>query len=74
MTLMRVQKLQLHIFTFDETFASLQALGSAVNLLPWYNEGTAIRLACFVCGSEEILLIDSCAQARIFSLITQQFR
>jgi len=69
-----VQNLQLHIFVFDETFTSLQALGSAVDLAPWYNDGAIIRLACFVGGGEEILLIDSGAQARIFSLVTQQFR
>ena len=52
----------------------MQALGSAANLAPWYNDGTSICHACFVCGSEELLLVDSAAQARIFSLVTLQFR
>ncbi|KAK0467152.1 uncharacterized protein EV420DRAFT_1507486 [Desarmillaria tabescens] len=68
-------KLQLHIFAFDETHSTLQGWGSAVNLAPWYaSQSVSICHACFVCGTEEILLIDNGYQARIFSLITQQFR
>ena len=52
----------------------MQALGSAVNLIPWYSDETCICHVCFVCGSEELLLVDSSAQARIFSLVTLQFR
>ncbi len=67
--------LQLHVFLFDETHSTLQGWGSAVNLAPWYaSQSVSICHACFVCGSEEILLIDNGCQARIFSLITQQFR
>jgi len=67
-------QLFLHIFVFDECYGSMQALGSAVNLTPWYNSETSICHACFVCGSQELLLVDSAAQARIFSLDTLQFR
>ncbi|KAH7918945.1 hypothetical protein BV22DRAFT_1041330 [Leucogyrophana mollusca] len=67
-------KLQLHIFVFDDGRGSMQAVGSAINLVPWYNDEIAICQACFVCGSEELLLVDSSAQARIFSLVTMQFR
>ncbi|KAK0446846.1 hypothetical protein EV421DRAFT_1707226 [Armillaria borealis] len=67
--------LQLHVFAFDETHSTLQGWGSAVNLAPWYaSQSVSICHACFVCGSEEILLIDHGHQARVFSLITQQFR
>ncbi|SJL03909.1 uncharacterized protein ARMOST_07266 [Armillaria ostoyae] len=66
---------KLHVFVFDETHSTLQGWGSAVNLAPWYaSQSVTICHACFVCGSEEILLIDSGHQARVFSLITQQFR
>ncbi len=66
---------QLHVFAFDETHNTLQGWGSAVNLAPWYaSQSVSICHACFVCGSEEILLIDHGHQARVFSLITQQFR
>ncbi|KAI0058500.1 hypothetical protein BV25DRAFT_1964893 [Artomyces pyxidatus] len=67
-------KLQIHNFVFDENYATLQAQGSAINLVAWYNASAKIVHACFVSGSEEILLIDSGANARIFSLITMQFR
>ncbi|KAK0202722.1 hypothetical protein DFS33DRAFT_1436579 [Desarmillaria ectypa] len=66
---------KLHIFAFDETHSTLQGWGSAVNLASWYaSQSVSICHACFVCGTEEILLIDNGYQARIFSLITQQFR
>ncbi|KAI0246219.1 hypothetical protein BJV78DRAFT_1286673 [Lactifluus subvellereus] len=68
-------KLQLHVFIFDETFKTLQGQGSAINLAPWYNQtGVSILQAAFVCGNEEVVLVDSAAQARIFSFITLQFR
>jgi hypothetical protein len=64
--------MQLHIFVFDEELKSLRGLGTAIDLLPFYNPGASIVHACFVHGSEEILFVDSSAQARIFSLITLQ--
>ncbi|KAJ7656315.1 hypothetical protein DFH06DRAFT_1091207 [Mycena polygramma] len=67
-------KLSLHIFVFDETFGSLQAWGSVLDLQPWYPAGTFVVQSCFISGCEEILFIDTSAQARIFSLVTQQFR
>ncbi|KAF7309973.1 VWFA domain-containing protein [Mycena indigotica] len=66
--------LLLHIYQFDETFAGLQAWASALDLRPWYPAGTALHKCCFIAGSEELLLVDNSRQARIFSLITQQFR
>ncbi|KAI0302831.1 hypothetical protein B0F90DRAFT_1809754 [Multifurca ochricompacta] len=68
-------KLQLHMFVFDETFKALRGQGSTVNLTPWYGQpGVSILQAAFVCGTEEIVLVDSSAQARIFSFVTLQFR
>ena len=59
---------------FDESYASLQGMGSAVNLSPWYDSAVVIKYMQFVSGSEEILFIDDLARARVFSLVTQQFR
>ena len=66
-------QLLLHIFVFDDA-RGFQALGSTINLHAWYNDAVSIRLACFVSGSEELVLVDSQAQARVFSLVTLQFR
>ena len=66
--------MQLHIFVFDDEFKSLRGLGTPIDLMPFYNQGVSITHACFVHGSEEILFIDSSAQARIFSLTTLQPR
>ncbi|KAF7982845.1 hypothetical protein HWV62_25812 [Athelia sp. TMB] len=67
-------KLMIHIFIVDESYKAMQAFGSAINLNAWYNGSTRLCHACFVTGSEEILLVDSSGQARIFSLLTLQFR
>ncbi|KAG1725515.1 hypothetical protein EDB19DRAFT_1643996 [Suillus lakei] len=67
------EKLVLHIFVHDNT-RGFQASGSAISLTQWYSEGVSIIHACFICGSEELLLVDSLAQARIYSLTTMQFR
>ncbi|KAH7882014.1 hypothetical protein F5I97DRAFT_1939518 [Phlebopus sp. FC_14] len=64
---------KLHIFIHDET-RGFQASGSAINLNTWYSEGATIIHACFICGSEELLLVDSQALAKVFSLTTMQFR
>lgn len=66
-------KLEFHLFMFDENYTSLQT-ASPVKLAEWYTNGVTITQACFVSGSEEILVIDSGASARIYSLLPQQFR
>ncbi|KAF8549816.1 hypothetical protein OG21DRAFT_1447416 [Imleria badia] len=73
LALISSEKLQLHVFVHDDR--GFTASGSAINLNSWYgSEGTTIKKACFTSGSEEILLIDSQAIARVFSLTTMQFR
>ncbi|KAI0250892.1 hypothetical protein BJV78DRAFT_1361975 [Lactifluus subvellereus] len=68
-------ELQLHIFVFDEEFKTLHGQGSFIDLASWYSKaGISIVHAAFVCGSEEVVLVDSCARARIFSFVTLQFR
>ncbi|KAF8552259.1 hypothetical protein OG21DRAFT_1416462 [Imleria badia] len=66
-------KLLLHVFVFDDA-RGFQAFGSAIKLHSWYNDAASICLACFASGSEELLLVDSQALARVFSLVTLQFR
>ncbi len=66
--------MQLNTFVFDEAYTSLQGWGSAVNLGLWYDSAVAIKHMSFVSGSEELVFIDDFARARIFSLVTQQFR
>ncbi|KIJ14073.1 hypothetical protein PAXINDRAFT_100399 [Paxillus involutus ATCC 200175] len=66
--------LQLHIFVYDDGRRSMQARGTAIPLSRWYQEGVHPCHACFICGSEELLLVDTQAHARVFSLVTLQFR
>ena len=68
-------QLQLHMFVFDETFRTLHGQGGGVDLAPWYNQGEiSILQMIFVCGSEEVALVDSSARIRIFSFVSLQFR
>ncbi|KAI9511011.1 hypothetical protein F5148DRAFT_1274479 [Russula earlei] len=68
-------KMQLHAFVFDETFRTLQGQGSVISLAPWYSQaGTSIQQMSSVCGSDEVVLVNSNAQIRIFSFVTQQLR
>jgi hypothetical protein len=64
--------MQIHVFVFDEELKSLRGQGVPIELPRFYNPGVSIIHACFVHGSEEILFVDSDAQARIFSLISLQ--
>ncbi|KAH9059751.1 hypothetical protein EDB87DRAFT_1577415 [Lactarius vividus] len=65
-------RVQLHIFAFDAERGTLRGVGSAIDLRPFYNNGESILHACFIHGREEILFLDSSAQARIFSLTMLQ--
>ena len=71
----RAVQLQLHVFVFDETFKTLHGQGIAINLAPWYSQAdiSILQMTC-ICGSEEVALVDSSAQIRIFSFVTLQFR
>ncbi|KAI9511015.1 hypothetical protein F5148DRAFT_1281300 [Russula earlei] len=70
-----IDKMQLHAFVFDETFKTLQGQGSVISLAPWYSQaGISIQQMSSVCGSDEVVLVNSNAQIRIFSFVTQQLR
>ena len=63
------------MFVYDETFRTLQGQGSAIDLAPWYSQGEiSILKMTFACGNDEVALVDSSAQVRIFSFVTLQFR
>ncbi|KAH8986573.1 hypothetical protein EDB86DRAFT_2954862 [Lactarius hatsudake] len=66
-------RLQLHVFVFDETFKKLQGRGSVIDLTYSQPDITILQMT-FVCGGEEVALVDSNAQVRIFSFVTLQFR
>ncbi|KAH9912631.1 uncharacterized protein BXZ73DRAFT_56103, partial [Epithele typhae] len=69
----REPHLHLNTFMFDETYTNLQGMGQT-NLSPWYDISVSITHMEFVSNSEELLFVDTFARARIFSLLTQQFR
>ena len=64
--------MQLHILVFDEELKSLRGPGTVIDLHHFYDTGISIVHACFVHRNEEILFVDSTAQARMFSLATRQ--
>ncbi|KAG8795915.1 hypothetical protein FRC12_008170 [Ceratobasidium sp. 428] len=68
------KELKLSVYIFDEVFAGLRSRGSPIPLKGWYDASVRIAKVCFVSGTEEVCLVESSGRARIFSLITQQFR
>lgn len=65
--------MQLFLFAFDED-NRLRGLRNTVELSGWYEPGTVLSHAMFLSGqTEELVAVDG-ARARIFSLVTQQFR
>ncbi|KAF7308999.1 VWFA domain-containing protein [Mycena kentingensis (nom. inval.)] len=74
LSLCSASELSLHIYVFDETFGSLRSLVNALDLRPWYTQETTLIKSCFIAGCEEVLFVDAFGTARIFSLVTQQFR
>jgi hypothetical protein len=67
--------MQLYPFVFDEDFRSLQGQGSPISLALWYSHAEiSILQLSSVCGGDEVVLVDSNAQIRLFSFITRQFR
>ncbi len=70
-----LDQLQLYMFVFDESGRTQQAQGTAINLAPWYSQTEiSILHIAFVCGNEEVVLVDSSSQARVFSFVSLQFR
>ena len=66
-------QMQLYAFVLDESFRSLQGLGP-ISLAPLYGEDKiSILQLSPVCGRDEVVLVDSNANIRIFSFTTQQF-
>ncbi|KAG9125289.1 Vacuolar protein sorting-associated protein 13A [Ceratobasidium sp. 392] len=68
------KELKLSVYIFDELFGGLRSRGSPIPLKGWYDASVRIDKVCFVSGTEEVCLIENTGRARIFSLITQQFR
>ncbi|EUC60520.1 cytochrome P450 family protein, putative [Rhizoctonia solani AG-3 Rhs1AP] len=64
---------KLSIYIFDELFTNLRSRGSPICLRGWYDNKPDFKHVCFASG-EEICLVEAAGRARIFSLITQQFR
>jgi len=67
-------QLSLIVFQFDEQFTHLQQRGADANLRKWYPSIPAIAHLIFVPGGEELCLIESSGNSRIFSLTTGHFR
>ncbi|KAF8607193.1 hypothetical protein BDV93DRAFT_303052 [Ceratobasidium sp. AG-I] len=68
------ETLRLSVYVFDELFVTLRSRGSPISLKGWYDSKVCISKACFISGSEQICLIETSGQARIFSLVMRQFR
>lgn len=70
----RLDQYTLHVFAFDEKFGSLQSWARPFELADWYNNKETIVHICFATGADDIVVVDSGAQARIYSFVSQRFR
>jgi len=50
--------------------------GAPINITRWFDDGAIPEMQhiVFLSGTEELLLVDKAGLARIFSLVTEQFR
>ena len=50
--------------------------GAPINISRWFDNGAIpeMQYIVFLSGTEELLLVDKTGLARIFSLVTEQFR
>lgn len=69
-------QMKLHQLQFDELYTTLYGVGSIEALSVWYPDETTALKHIVLCGgqSEELLIIDSRARARIYSFAAQQMR
>jgi len=63
-------------YAYEDASNALNARGGAINITRWFDDPPIPRMlhATFISGSEELLLVDETGLARIFSLVTEQFR
>jgi len=67
---------QIFPYVYEDASNVLNARGGAINIRRWFDSPSVPRMlyATFISGSEELLLVDETGLARIFSLVTEQFR
>ncbi|KAI0089045.1 hypothetical protein BDY19DRAFT_122025 [Irpex rosettiformis] len=64
----------LHQLQFDELYTTLGGLGTIIELSPWYDNKTILTHIVFRSASEELLIVDGEARARLYSFDAQQMR
>ncbi|KAG8833322.1 hypothetical protein FRC17_010897 [Serendipita sp. 399] len=67
--------LNLHVFSYDNDTNNISMRGGVTNLTKWWPSGSpTISHIVFISGMEELLLVEEGGDARIFSLLTENFR
>lgn len=64
----------LHIYVYDTDAKAIGARGAAINITKWYSNTPEFSHLEFVAGTEELLLVERTGTARIYSLVTENFR
>jgi len=65
-------------YLYDDASASgaIMPRGAPINITRWFDDGASPEMQhiVFLSTTEELLLVDKTGLARIFSLVTEQFR
>lgn len=63
----------LTVLVIDKGYSTIRSRGN-LDLRPWTPPNEHFVSLSFICGYEEICLLDSSMTGRIFSLVTEQFK
>ena len=67
--------MHIHVFVSDEKYTTVQGFGPTLDIKPWYGPNHTIEHMAFRHGtSEELVVVDNAARARIYSITATQFR
>ncbi len=65
-----------YIYEYANAGGAIMPRGAPINITRWFDDGAIPEMQhiIFLSGTEELLLVDKTGLARIFSLVTEQFR
>ena len=65
-----------YVYEYSNTGGAIMPHRAQINITRWFVDGAIPEMQhiVFLSGTEELLLVDKAGLARIFSLVTEQFR
>jgi hypothetical protein len=65
-----------YVYEYANASGAIMPHRAPINITRWFDDGAIPKMQhiVFLSGTEELLLVDKTGLARIFSLVTEQFR